>query len=90
MDTFRWNDWNLDHATIHGISPDEAESVVRSAKRPYPEKTGDNKWIVRGQGSSGRYIQVVFIYDDDAVTVYIIHARPLNDKEKRLYRRRSK
>jgi len=90
MDAFRWNAWNLDHATQHGISPDEAEMVVRSAKAPYPEDIGENKWLVRGRGYAGRYVQVIFVYDDDAVTAYIIHARPLTDREKRLYRRRSK
>ena len=33
---FRWNEWNLDHVSKHGVTPDEAEYVVRNARRPYP------------------------------------------------------
>jgi uncharacterized DUF497 family protein len=90
MDAFRWNTWNFDHATRHGITPDEAEAVMQSTVSPYPEEIGENKWLVRGQGYGGRYVQVIFVYDDDGETVYIIHARPLTDKEKRRYRRRKR
>jgi uncharacterized DUF497 family protein len=87
---FRWNAWNLDHATSHGVSPPEAESVVRSARRPYPHGIADEKWIAIGLGAGGRVIQVVFLYDPDGVTVYIVHARPLTDREKKRFRRRSR
>lgn len=84
---FRWNDWNLEHATKHGVEPWEAEYVVRNARSPYPQRREDEKWLVTGRGSGGRFLQVVFLLDDDDV-VYVIHARPLTDKEKRRYRRR--
>jgi len=84
---FRWNDDNLEHATQHGISPDEAESVVQTAHAPYPEHRGDDKWMVLGRGIGGRFVQVVYVIDWDG-TFYIIHARPLTDNEKRRYRRR--
>jgi len=83
---FRWIDWNRDHIARHGVAPEEAELVVRRAKRPYPRPIHDNKWIVRGQGSGGRFMQVIFVFDDDD-TAFIIHARPLTDREKRQYRR---
>jgi uncharacterized DUF497 family protein len=44
---------------------------------------------VWGRGRSGRFLQVVFILDDDD-TVFVIHARPLTDREKRRFRRRLK
>jgi len=84
---FRWNDWNLDHATGHGVSPEECEYVVEHSAAPYPEKAGDEKWLVRGPAPSGRRIQVVYLIDDDD-TIYVIHARPLSDREKRRLRRR--
>ena len=70
-----------------GVSPDEAEYVADRAKAPYPEHIGDDKWMVRGQTAAGRYIQVIFILDPED-TLYIIHARGLNDREKRQLRRR--
>ena len=30
---FRWNDWNLEHTTKHGVPPEESEHVVRFAAR---------------------------------------------------------
>jgi uncharacterized DUF497 family protein len=84
---FRWNDWNLEHATKHDVSPIEAEHVVRNAGPPYPRSEGDGKWGVWGRGFSGRFVQVIYLIDADG-TLYIIHARPLIDREKRRYRRR--
>jgi hypothetical protein len=86
-DGFRWNEWNVEHIGAHGVSPDEAEYLLDHARPPYPEPIGDDKWRVRGPTAAGRYIQVVFLFDPDD-TVYIIHARGLNDHEKRQLRRR--
>ena len=82
---FRWNSWNLEHATRHGVSSDEAEYVV---KRGRPSYRGDGKWLVRGQTEFGTYAQVIYVLDDDGTTAYVIHARPLTDAEKRRLRRR--
>jgi len=84
---FRWNDWNLGHATQHGVSTEEAEAVVEEARRPYPQKARDGKWLVRGTGLGGRFIQVVYVLDRPGVA-FIVHARPLTEPEKRQYRRR--
>ena len=86
-DGFRWNDWNVEHIADHGISPDEAEYLVDHVKPPYPEQIGDGKWRVPVQTANGRYIQVIFLFGPDD-TVYVIHARNLNDREKRQLRRR--
>lgn len=83
---FRWNDWNVEHLSTHGVSPAEAESVVRWARKPFPRKIGDAKWLVWGRGQGGRFIQVVFVLDEDK-TVFVIHARWLTETEKRRYRR---
>ena len=85
-DAFRWNDWNRDHIAVHGVLPEEAEYVINHASAPYPEKIGEGKWRVRGHTSSGRYLQVVFIIEDELY--YVIHARGLTEREKRQLRRR--
>jgi len=86
---FRWNDCNVEHVDKHGVTPDEAEMVVSGAKRPFPRKIGEDKWLAWGRGQGGRFLQVVFVLDDDGA-VYIIHARPLTTSEKRRFRRRRK
>ena len=81
---FRWNEWNREHATRHGVGIAEIERVVEAGR---PRQIGDDKLIVIGRGTGGRFIQAFFVLDDDG-TVYVIHARPLTDAEKRRYRRR--
>ena len=77
---FRWNAWNLDHATKHGISPEEAESVVRRGARGYPRQVGNDKLLVEGRGTGDRFVRVVFSLDDDG-TIYVIHAMPLSRRK---------
>jgi len=62
---FRWDDWNLAHIAQHRVSRQEAEYVVRNSEPPFPRSAGDEKQLVWGQTSSGRYLQVIFIFDDD-------------------------
>ncbi len=87
MYEFRWNAWNLDHVAKHGLTPDDAEFVVNRARPPYPESIEDEKWRVRGQTEDGTYVQVVYIFSPERV-IYVIHARPLTESEKRALRRR--
>ncbi len=83
---FRWIQWNIDKVTSHGVTTQEAEYVVESATNPYPQYRADGKFLVWGPTSTGRLVQVVFIVDDDA-TVFVIHARPLTENEKRRWQR---
>jgi uncharacterized DUF497 family protein len=84
---FRWNEWNLEHIARHGVKAHEAERVIESAHPPYPEERDDEKLLVIGRGAGERWLQVIFVLDGDG-TVFVIHARPLDDREKRRYRRR--
>jgi len=61
--------------------------VVSHAQRPYPQAREDEKWRVVGRGRGGRWVQVIFIFDPEDV-VFVIHARPLTDREKRRERKR--
>jgi uncharacterized DUF497 family protein len=84
---FRWNEWNIDHIAKHGISPEEVEMAVRGARQPFPKKIEEDKWLAWGRGQGGRFLQVIFVFDPRE-TVYVIHARPLNEQEKRRFRRK--
>jgi len=86
---FRWNDWNINHIENHGADPDEAELVVGGARSPYPLGRSDGKYLVWGPGRGDRLLQVIFVLDDDG-TVFVIHARPLTEREKQQFRRRRK
>jgi len=64
----------------------EAETVVRTAKRPFPKHRGDGRWLVWGRGFGGRLLQVAFTIDPKS-RIYVIHARPLNDAERKKFRK---
>jgi len=84
---FRWNAWNVEHIGRHGIVPEEAEEVILSARRPFPLAREDDKWLVWGRGKGGRWVQVVYVLDEDNA-VFVIHARPLTDREKHRLRKK--
>ena len=86
---FRWIDWNRDHISEHGVHLEEAESVVRQVQPPFPEQIGNDKLLAVGKGHGGRLLQVIYVLDADD-TVFVIHARPLTDREKKRHRRRRK
>ncbi len=86
---FRWNLPNIEHIARHGVEADEAEDVVRGARKPYPLEVADDKFLVWGRARAGRLLQVVFVLDPDD-TVYVLHARPLTEAEKRRINRRAR
>lgn len=88
MYLFRWNAWNVGHIAEHGVSVEEAEYVVNHGRRPWPEKIGEGKWRVWGRTDAGTYLQVVYVFSPED-TVFVIHAMPLTEKQKRQYRRRT-
>jgi hypothetical protein len=86
---FRWIPWNVEHIGKHDVSPREAQYVVENPARGYPARPGDDKRMVRGQTAAGRFLQVIYLIDEDG-TFFVIHARDLTDAEKsRLKRKRS-
>ena len=86
---FRWNQWNLEHLSKHGVDPEEAEEVVRESVDPFPRRIDDEKLLAWGPGRGGRLLQVIFVLDDDG-TAFVIHGRELTNREKRLHRRRTR
>jgi uncharacterized DUF497 family protein len=79
---FRWNAWNREHATSHGCTVAEIESVVLNAGRGFPRKAGDDKYLVIGRGIGNRIVHVIFVFDSDR-TMYVIHAMPLTTRRRR-------
>jgi uncharacterized DUF497 family protein len=83
---FRWNEWNTEHLARHGIEPEVAEHLVEGAVGPYPRRIDEDKVLVWGPGPEGELLQVIFVLDKEDC-VYILHARPLTEREKGRYRR---
>lgn len=79
---FRWNEWNLEHATTHGCTVEEIESVVRNAGHGWPRKEENGKYKIEGRGRGDRMIRVIYVIDPDG-TLYVIHAMPLTTRRRR-------
>ena len=85
--SFRWNAHNIEHIAEHGVTAEEVEAVISDAQPPFPRMIGDDKYLVWGQTENGDYLQVIFIYSPPEM-IYVIHARPMTDREKSRLRRR--
>ena len=86
---FRWNEWNVEHIAKNRVVREEAENVVRHARGQFPRRIEEDKLLVWGRGYGGRFLQVIFVLDEDE-TVYVIHARSLTASEKRRLRRKKR
>ena len=58
---FAWDDLNVDHISMHEVTPKEAEIVIDSGEAPWPERKGDDKFVVCGPTAVGRMLQVIFV-----------------------------
>ena len=86
---FRWNEWNIEHVARHGVTPEAAEEVVQAATSPYPRRIADDKLlVVWGASQQGELLQVIFVLDGDG-SIYVLHARPLTERERRRSRRQA-
>jgi uncharacterized DUF497 family protein len=83
---FRWIEWNIAKVESHGLTVEEVEYVVNTARRSYPKPIGNEKWLVIGPTQGGTMIQVIYLVEADDV-IFVIHARPLTPKERRRRRR---
>jgi len=63
---FRCNHWNRAHIAKHGISEIEVQYVMQHARPPYPRAIDDEKSLVWGQTSAGRFLQAIYVVDRDA------------------------
>jgi len=85
---FRWIEWNIDHATSHGCTIAEIESVVLRAGHGWPRKEAGGKYMIEGRGTGDRLVKVVFLKDPPpARTLFVIHAMPLTTRRRRRARK---
>ena len=79
-------DTGLPHIYGHGVTEGEVEYVLRHPGEDRPARDGSRK--VLGQTSAGRYLQVIYIPDNDGEGVFVVTAFDLRGKPLQAYRRR--
>jgi hypothetical protein len=74
------------HIYGHGITEAEVEEILRGSGEDLPAARGSRMKL--GQTGAGRYLQVVYVPDEDGEGVFVITAYELQGKAKKAFRRR--
>jgi hypothetical protein len=74
------------HIYGHGVTEEEVHQVLLGSGDDLPAKEGSRMKL--GQTAAGRYLQVVYVPDEDSDSVFVITAYELRGKAKKAFRRR--
>jgi hypothetical protein len=81
-------DTRLPHIYTHGVTEEEVQDVMRGSGEDFP--AAHNARMKLGQTGAGRYLQVIYVPDEDPQSVFVITAYELQGKAKKAYRRRQR
>jgi hypothetical protein len=76
------------HIYGHGITEEEVEHVLRGPGEDWPAERATRMKV--GQTAAGRYLQVIYVPDEDPRSVFVITAYDLRGKAKKAFRRRQR
>jgi hypothetical protein len=76
------------HIYEHNVREHEVEQVLRGPGEDIPGRNGSR--IKLGQTGAGRYLQVIYVPDEDPDSVFVVTAYDLQGKAKQAFRRRQR
>jgi hypothetical protein len=76
------------HIYGHAVSEEEVQQVLRGPGEDLPAARASRMKL--GQTSAGRYLQVIYVPDEEPDSVFVITAYELLGKAKKAYRRRQR
>jgi uncharacterized DUF497 family protein len=85
---FEWDDGNLDHIDIHGVTAEEAEEALLDPRKlgmTVYQSPDEPRWGALGSTEDGRILAVVFTRRADRIRVVTV--RDATSTERRRYRR---
>jgi uncharacterized DUF497 family protein len=85
---FEWDDDNIGHMANHGVYPDEVEGVAFDDE-PWVKKGREGTRYLLGYTVAGRYLFVVYVLKGRGIA-RVITAMDMDDKTRKLYKRRGK
>jgi uncharacterized DUF497 family protein len=85
---FEWDDENIEHVARHRISPDEVEDVAFDDE-PWVKSGREETRYMLGYTVGGRYLFVVYVLKGKG-KARVITAMDMDEKTRRLYKRRGK
>jgi len=81
-------DTRLPHIYGHGVTEEEVPLVLHSHGEDLPGTR--NSRMKLGRTAAGRYLQVIYVRDEDPDSVFVITAYELRGKAKTAFRRRQR
>jgi len=81
-------DTGLPHIYGHGVTEEEVEEVLRGSGEDLPGTRSSRMKL--GRTAAGRYLQVIYVPDEDPNSVFVITAYELRGKAKKAYRRQQR
>jgi len=78
----------LPHIYKHGVTEEEVTEVLLGIGEDLPAKRGSRMKL--GKTNAGRYLQVIYVPDEDPNSVFVITSYELHGKAKTAYRRRQR
>jgi len=81
-------DSDAPHIYGHGVSEEEVRQILRGPGEDLPAARDSRMKI--GQTAAGRYLQVIYVPDEEPQSVFVITAYELRGKAKKAYRRRQR
>jgi hypothetical protein len=76
------------HVYEHGVREEEVHEVMSRRGEDYPAANDTRRKL--GQTCAGRYLQVIYVPDKGADSMYVITAYELSAKAQKAYRRRQR
>jgi hypothetical protein len=76
------------HIYEHGVSELEVEQVLRGKGEDLAARGASRMKL--GQTAAGRYLQVIYVPDEDGQGIFVITAYELKAKAKKAFRRRQR
>jgi hypothetical protein len=85
---YRDADTGLPHILEHGVTEKEVEEVLFAPGEDLPGMNDSRMKL--GQTAAGRYLQVIYVPDEEPGSVFVITAYELQGKAKKAFRRRQR
>lgn len=85
---YRDADTELPHIYGHGVNEKEVEEILNGPGEDLPGSRGSRMKL--GQTAAGRYLQVIYMPDENPNSVFVITAYDLQGKAKKAFRQRQR
>ncbi|WP_089724221.1 DUF4258 domain-containing protein [Candidatus Thiosymbion oneisti] len=79
---------DLPHIYEHGVTEDEVNEILLGRGEDLPAKQASHMKL--GQTRAGRYLQIIYVPDEEPGSVFVITAYELQTKAKAAFRRRQR